>query len=77
MFEAAGVQSKQNGFRHSFASYHLAQFRDSKETARILGHVDPNVIHNHYKQLVSAREAERFWSLRPKEAAIVVSIAAA
>ena len=72
MFEAAGVQSKQNGFRHSFASYHLAKFKDAKETARILGHVDPNVIH--YKQLVSAKDAERFSSLRPKVAPNIVSI---
>lgn len=63
LHEAAGVEPKQNGLRHSFASYHIAKFKDAKETARILGHTNVNLVHDYYKQLVKEKDAERFWSL--------------
>lgn len=55
----------QNGLRHSFASYHLSHFGDSRKTADALGHGGLAMLHSHYKQLVLRRDAERFWSLRP------------
>jgi integrase len=54
-----------NGLRHSFGSYHLAAFGDQMKTAMMMGHRSSDVIHNHYKALVSKAEAERYWALRP------------
>lgn len=61
----AGVKWKRNGLRHSFGSYHLAKFKNERETAHQMGHRDPDVLHNHYKTLVEPPDDERFWSLRP------------
>src|SRR2546430_12966861 len=77
LHEAAGVAPKQNGLRHSFASYHIARIKDANETARIMGHTNVNLVHDHYKQIVREKDAERFWALRPAQAQNVISIAAA
>jgi integrase len=53
-----------NGLRHSFASYHYAMFRSSDDTAHQMGN-SSNIVHQHYKALVSKAEAEKFWNLRP------------
>jgi len=65
--KAAGIQNwPHNGLRHSFASYHLAQCKDPQRTAYVLGHVGgTDVLHACYKGLVSFKDAERFWALRP------------
>jgi integrase len=63
--KAAGVEWKQNGLRHSFASYHLAFHGDTVKTAYQMGHSNPRIVHDHYKALVSKAEAERFFALRP------------
>ena len=55
-----------NGLRHSFGSYHLADFGDQMKTAAQMGHRDSSVIHNHYKALVLKAEAEKYWKLSPE-----------
>jgi integrase len=77
LHEAAGVEPKQNGLRHSFASYHLAKIKDANETAQIMGHTNVNLTHDHYKQIAREKDVERYWSLRPAESKRVISIAAA
>jgi len=57
-----------NALRHSFASYHLAQHGDATKTAFQMGN-DPVVVHQSYKALVSNGDVQRFWDLRPAEAA--------
>jgi integrase len=52
-----------NSLRHSFASYHLAQFRDAAKTAFELGHESPKLLYKVYANLVSRRDAERWWEL--------------
>jgi integrase len=66
LLAAAKVESKQNGMRHSFASYHLDKFKDSIETARQLGH-KPNdeVLFSNYRALVSNGDGDRFFSIAP------------
>jgi integrase len=54
-----------NALRHSFASYHLAHFRDPKELALELGHIRSEVTFAHYRELVRPSEAERFWRIVP------------
>jgi integrase len=66
LLEAAGVaQWKANGLRHSFGSYHLAAYESAEKTSAQMGN-SPNIVHKHYKALVTKAESERFWSLRPK-----------
>ena len=66
--ETAKVTWKKNGLRHSFCSYHLAMFGDAIKTAYQTGN-SVDMIHKHYKALVIKADAERFWALRPAEAA--------
>src|SRR6516225_7191144 len=55
----------QNALRHSFGSYHLAQFNDAAALALEMGN-SPGVIFKHYRQLVKPKDAERYWNLRPE-----------
>lgn len=52
-----------NSLRHSFASYHLAHFRDAVRTAFELGHESPKLLYKTYANLVSRRDAEKWWNL--------------
>jgi integrase len=74
---AAGVTDwPDNALRHSFASYHVAHFKDAKGLALEMGHTDSGILFNHYRALVRPKEAERYWSLKPlpKEDRKVVSM---
>jgi integrase len=63
---AAGITEwPDNALRHSFASYHLAHFKNAAETALQLGHHDSRVTFAHYRELVKPKEAERFWKITP------------
>lgn len=65
---AAGIETwPHNGLRHSFGSYHLAEYGDGNKTATQMGHRDQNVIHNHYKALVLKSEADKYWALSPED----------
>jgi integrase len=54
-----------NALRHSFASYHLAHFRNAAETALELGHVNAAITFAHYRELVRPKDAERYWNIKP------------
>lgn len=64
---AAGIKHwPQNALRHSFASYHVAQYRDPVRTAYLLGHRGgTDMLDSHYRGLVSSAKAKEFWALRP------------
>jgi integrase len=63
---AAGIKKwPVNAARHSFASYHLAHFRDPRELALEMGHTRSEVTFRHYRELVKPAEAERFWRIVP------------
>ena len=64
--ERAGLRSEwpQNALRHSFGSYHLAQFNDAAKLALEMGN-SPAIIFRHYRQLVKPKQAERYWKLVP------------
>ena len=55
---------KQNGLRHSCATYSLAVTGDAVRVAYALGN-SADMIHRHYKALVTKADAERFFALRP------------
>jgi integrase len=70
LLEVAQIEKwPSNGLRHSFASYHLVKFNSSDATAYQMGHRSTHIVHQHYKTLVPKAEAEKFWNLRPKQAA--------
>jgi integrase len=64
--ERAKLRSEwpQNALRHSFGSYHLAQFNDAAKLALEMGN-SPATIFRHYRQLVKLKQAERYWNIRP------------
>ena len=65
-----------NSMRHSFASYRLAQCHDAAKVALEMGN-SPAMIFAHYRELVKAKDAARFWEIKPADDAAkkVVSIA--
>jgi len=62
---AAGLTKwPDNGLRHSCASYSLALTGDAVRVAYQLGN-SADMVHRHYKALVTKADAERFFALRP------------
>lgn len=59
-----GFKLPRNGARHSFVSYHLAFFGDVAKTELQAGH-DRAVIFEHYRELVTKADAERYFALTP------------
>jgi integrase len=57
-----------NALRHSFASYHLAHFKNAAELALELGHTNSNLVFQHYREVVKPKEAKRYWKLAPQSA---------
>jgi integrase len=63
-----------NAGRHSYASYHLAEHKNSGELAMALGHPNTSTLFNHYRRLVTAKAAHTYWNIRPEAAGNVTSI---
>jgi integrase len=61
---ASGVKWEPNVTRHSFVSYHLAQFESASKTALEAGH-DEQMLFAHYRALVTLEAANRFWGIYP------------
>jgi site-specific recombinase XerC len=59
-----GIEWPHNVTRHSWCSYHLAQFRNAAETALLAGHTE-QVLFQHYRELVTPDQAREFWSIVP------------
>jgi integrase len=75
--EAAGIlQWPNNALRHSFASYHLAHFKDAAALALQMGHTNSGMIFEHYRQLVKPKDAERYWNIKPAAVSKVVPMVA-
>jgi integrase len=64
--DRAGLRAEwpQNALRHSFGSYHLAQFNDAAKLALEMGN-SPATIFRHYRQLVKPKHAEGYWKITP------------
>ena len=64
LFTLAKVDPIDNGARHSFISYRCAESRDIARVADECGN-SVTTIRKHYRELVTAADAERFFKLRP------------
>lgn len=65
VYGALGLAWPHNVTRHSFCSYHLAQFQSAAKTALEAGHSEA-MLFAHYRELVTPEDAAAFWALRPK-----------
>ena len=70
------VEWKFNALRHSYASYRFALTNDAGRVAGECGN-SAAVVHRHYRELVKAADAERWFNVRPEAPANVVTLAAA
>jgi hypothetical protein len=62
--KAAGFTSwPVNSLRHSFASFHLARFRNPKELALELGHMRPDTLFRFYHQRGKRGTAQKYWKI--------------
>jgi integrase len=71
-----GIEWPNNGLRHSYASYRLAQCQDAAKVALEMGNT-PTMIFRHYRELVMPQDATAWWNIVPEQAANVIPIAAA
>ena len=67
---------KSNALRHSFASYHLAHFKDAAKLALELGHTSQELIFRHYRELVKPDQAAKYWNIRPVSQTNLVALSA-
>ena len=73
--EAAGIKKwPVNAGRHSYASYHLAEYKNAGKTALMLGHPNPTLLYNTYRAVVKPKDAAIYWSIRPEAVDNVTSI---
>lgn len=67
IFLRADIESRKNGFRHSFASYHVAWKGDIGLTATILGHRGSlRILEDHYRAQVEKAAGEAYFKIFPK-----------
>ena len=53
--------------RHSFGSYHLAEYQDSGKTADMMGHKNPRTLFNYYREVVKEEsDVKSYWNIKPK-----------
>lgn len=63
---AAGVEWKQDGTRHSFATYHWGMYQDRAGLESAMGHSgDTNTLERFYIARPNKKAAARFWSIMP------------
>jgi integrase len=65
-----GVLWPHDCLRHSFASFHLAKFKNAAETALQLGHEGTSMLFQNYRSRVRESDAEAWFQLMPKGQAI-------
>ncbi|MBL9172453.1 MAG: tyrosine-type recombinase/integrase [Verrucomicrobiales bacterium] len=68
-----GVKWRHNGLRHSFISYRLALCADAARVATEAGN-SPNMVHRHYKALVSEAAGRAWFDLRPQKASNILAM---
>lgn len=72
--ERPPLEWKQNGMRHSFASYALAETGNAGQVALWLGHDSNKMIFKHYRERVTAEAAADWFAVLPSDESKVVPI---
>ena len=62
--ESLEIPNRRNGLRHAFVSAHFAAYSDENLTAAQAGN-SPQMIHAHYKGLLTKAEAEAWFAVAP------------
>jgi integrase len=70
--EAGQRKWPKNGLRHSFASYRLEATQDAPRVAHELGHTNPQLLYNTYREIVTPDDAEKYWQITPATEAVNV-----
>src|SRR5262249_34855628 len=66
---AAGVKKGPNKApRPSVASTPFEHFNEAGKLALEMGHKNPDLVFQHYRELVRPTEAERYWQIKPAAA---------
>lgn len=65
----------QNGLRHSYASFRLADVQDAAKVALEMGN-SPQMLFKHYRELVTPADAKKWWAIKPAQPGKVVTLAA-
>lgn len=73
---AAKIVWPANVLRHSYASYHLAHYKNAAATAAELGHTSPTMLYRHYREVVRPDAAAQWWQVLPSEDGNVVAFGA-
>jgi integrase len=68
------IPDRRNGLRHSFISAHFAAHSDENLTAAQAGN-SPDMVHKHYKGLLTKKEGEAWFTVAPEHPANVVPLA--
>ena len=63
----SGIRWKANALRHSYASYRFAECADAGRVAGELGNTAA-IVHRHYRELVTAEAARRWFAVAPPPA---------
>jgi integrase len=63
--KATEIKWPPNVLRHSYASYHLAHFKNASATAVELGHKSPVMLYQHYREVVRPDAAALWWKIMP------------
>jgi len=71
--KAAGVAWKDNGLRHSFISYRLADIQDAAQVALEAGN-SPAMVFRHYREIVRPEAARQWFAVAPEQPANVVTL---
>lgn len=71
--KAAGAAWKDNGARHSYISYRLAEIQDAAKVALEAGN-SPNVVFKHYRELVKPADAVKWFNVKPESPTNVVTM---
>ncbi len=64
-FIRAGIPHPRNCLRHSFATYHVAAFKNVGETATILCHTNLSMLNRHYRGMATHRQGVEWFEIRP------------
>jgi integrase len=75
MLANSGVKWKDNGLRHSYISYRVAEIQDAARVSLEAGN-SPPMIFRHYRELVKPADAERWFAVKPETPANVLPLAA-